>query len=268
MTKTTVSVLIALLITATSACELGEDELDHDALDELLDQADDSAKNELPAPIIAGGQIDNTTHLSVGYLSLNGNVFCSGQLVTPTIFLTAGHCTHLIQNNAKFALGKIRVGFGDVNWNYRVKAKAVHTHGSFDMVIGNPHDIGLVVLEGRPAYVPIAKIGRPAVGQTITLTGYGANDWRVPNLRKTGVSRYVSRTNRGIINVSGNDSQCGGDSGSAAMRRNGAQNVVLSILSYGNNNNCTTNGTFNNGHVDLRQDGNWQVLAYIGATLL
>ena len=44
------------------------------------------------AAAITGGGVDGDTHPYVGALVVNGSVQCSGVLVAPTVFVTAGHC--------------------------------------------------------------------------------------------------------------------------------------------------------------------------------
>ena len=44
------------------------------------------------AAAITGGGVDGNAHPYVGALVVNGSVECSGVLVAPTVFVTAGHC--------------------------------------------------------------------------------------------------------------------------------------------------------------------------------
>lgn len=49
----------------------------------------------LPVSAITGGRTDGETHPNVGVVLLPGVGFCSGALIGPQTFLTAGHCTEL-----------------------------------------------------------------------------------------------------------------------------------------------------------------------------
>ncbi len=44
------------------------------------------------AAAVTGGTIDGVAHPYVGALVVDGSVQCSGVLVAPTVFVTAGHC--------------------------------------------------------------------------------------------------------------------------------------------------------------------------------
>ena len=44
------------------------------------------------AAAVTGGGVDGDAHPYVGALVVNGSVECSGVLVAPTVFVTAGHC--------------------------------------------------------------------------------------------------------------------------------------------------------------------------------
>ncbi len=47
-----------------------------------------------PAGAITGGRPDGTAHPYVGFVGEPEGGFCSGTLLSPTVFLTAGHCTY------------------------------------------------------------------------------------------------------------------------------------------------------------------------------
>ena len=46
-----------------------------------------------PASAITGGRPDGNAHPYVGIVMTAEGGFCSGALLSPTVFLTAGHCT-------------------------------------------------------------------------------------------------------------------------------------------------------------------------------
>jgi hypothetical protein len=67
-----------------------------------------------PAAAIIGGQPDGNRHPNVGALDLRPIGFpipCSGTLISPTVYITAGHCTNFLQSNG---ITQARVTFDPV----------------------------------------------------------------------------------------------------------------------------------------------------------
>jgi hypothetical protein len=67
-----------------------------------------------PAAAIIGGQPDGNRHPNVGALDLRPIGFaipCSGTLVSPTVYVTAGHCTNFLESNG---ITQARVTFDPV----------------------------------------------------------------------------------------------------------------------------------------------------------
>ena len=137
---------------------------------------------------IVNGTPDGNAHPYVG-IAFTSNQICSGTLISPTVFVTAGHCTAGFaatgeptsltfdpspSGESVFVTGTAHTmpGFFDV------PPKGVGLPGS----VGN--DLGVVVLD-EP--VMLASYGRlPSVGllgtpasrsATYTFVGYGAVDW-------------------------------------------------------------------------------------------
>ena len=56
-----------------------------------------------PAGAITNGELDGTAHPNVGVMVVDFGAgprrLCSGELIAPTRFLTAGHCTSFLVNN-------------------------------------------------------------------------------------------------------------------------------------------------------------------------
>src|SRR5665811_337124 len=132
-----------------------------------------------PAEAITNGGADGNQHPNVGGLvaptaySDGTWIYCSGTLISPTVFLTAAHCN-------EGGDGRVRVTFstayqdGDVTY-----AGTFHGDPLYNDVQSDPHDIAVVVF-GEP--VGIAAATLPAAGslsklpnrQTFTSVGYGA----------------------------------------------------------------------------------------------
>lgn len=133
----------------------------------------------LPAAAITNGVPDRTAHPNVGGLlsptqySDGTWIYCSGTLISPTVFLTAAHCGEDGE--------RVAVTFdpayeaGDTVYFGTFEADPLYTHAQND-----PHDIAVVVLDDpvegiTPALLPEAgSLSDLTVGQTFTSVGYGA----------------------------------------------------------------------------------------------
>ena len=184
-----------------------------------------------PAAAITNGTPDGQRHPNVGGLVSptqypDGTwLYCSGTLISPTVFLTAAHC----------AEDGAQVG---VTFDTAYEAGDKVYHGTFEadplysQVQSDPHDIAVVVFERpirgiTPATLPAADSLSSLSGtQTFTSVGYGAyevtsgpgghqflyNDVR---MRATGT---LNSTNPSWLRISmnpstGNGGTCYGDSG-------------------------------------------------------
>jgi secreted trypsin-like serine protease len=141
-----------------------------------------------PAGAIVNGQLDGTRHPEVGALIAEfvqpgeKDVLCSGTLIAPTVFLTAGHCTSFLTS----------LGITDVwvTFDSRFTSKSPLIHGSYvtNPLFGfsgpggssDPHDQAVVLLDKSakgitPARLPTENLldGIDLATQTFTAVGYG-----------------------------------------------------------------------------------------------
>src|SRR5690242_9078109 len=138
------------------------------------------------AGAIVNGSFDGDAHPYVG-IAVAGDDFCSGSLVSPTLFVTAGHCT------AAFA-GTGQTTFVTFDAHARPTSTYVtgtpYTHpGFFDVPptgVGVPasvgHDVGVIVLDTAvdlPRYASLPQPGALSADRSarFRLAGYGANGW-------------------------------------------------------------------------------------------
>jgi V8-like Glu-specific endopeptidase len=139
-----------------------------------------------PAGAITNGAPDGAAHPYVGTAS-SGDEFCSGTLLSPRVFLTAGHCT------ADFAVTGEPI-FVTFDPNAGPSSPYItgtpHTEPGFfndpPQGTGVPasigHDLGVIVLDqpvDLPAYGTLPKLHSldQANGTAVTLVGYGAQAW-------------------------------------------------------------------------------------------
>ena len=132
-----------------------------------------------PATAITNGAADGSGHPNVGGLVSDTQysdgtwLYCSGTLISPTVFLTAAHCA---DDGAR-----VRVTF-DTNYvaGDAVVSGTFHADPLYSQVESNPHDIAVVTLDKavkgiQPA--PLAAAGSLSAlsaSQTFTPVGYGA----------------------------------------------------------------------------------------------
>ncbi len=184
-----------------------------------------------PAAAITNGSPDGNRHPNVGGLVASAAysdgtwIYCSGTLISPTVFLTAAHCDE--------GTSSVRVTFssayqdGDTTY-----AGTFHADPAYDQAQSDPHDIAVVVLDKAvkgitPAKLPQAgSLSDLSPDQQFTSVGYGA--YEVTN--EPGGHRYLYDDRRmvatGTLNAvnptwlrismnpsTGNGGTCYGDSG-------------------------------------------------------
>jgi hypothetical protein len=160
----------------------------------------------VPAVAITGNYADDTIHPYVGLIAFydKDDLFthrCSGSLITPTVFLTAGHCTDAATGATHARIWfqqDAGVGFDGTNpapSGYPV-ASDVTSHRLYNfgfadtLPLPNLHDVGLVILDkpiavgdegyagGLASLASVGSLDRLATkrGQqdvTFTASGYG-----------------------------------------------------------------------------------------------
>jgi secreted trypsin-like serine protease len=183
-----------------------------------------------PAAAITNGSADGNRHPNVGGLVSDTQysdgtwLYCSGTLISPTVFLTAAHCAEG---------ARVRVTFdtayqaGDVTYT-----GTFHADPAYSQVQSDPHDIAVVVLDKAvkgitPALLPKAgSLGNLPSTQQFTSVGYGAYEvtnepgghaYLYDDVRMVATGTLNS-TNPAWLRISmnpatGNGGTCYGDSG-------------------------------------------------------
>jgi hypothetical protein len=158
----------------------------------------------VPAGAITGGEADGDRHPNVGLIVFyqpDGRFRCSGTLISPTILLTAGHCTFgtlgkTLVTFKTFIAAQPPSGFpvaADPSKGYTAAELAAagylsgtamaHPQYSQFTDLANWNDVGVIVLDKpvtgiAPAKLPPAnylnQFGQPVLNSTLfTMVGYG-----------------------------------------------------------------------------------------------
>jgi hypothetical protein len=233
-----------------------------------------------PSSAITNGQLDGNGHPHVGImvaLDATGAPLwrCSGTLLSPTVYLTAGHCTEAPAVRAAVWFepdeDAIRAGGYPFGGGTSV-AGTTHTHPDYDPNAFFLRDVGVVVLDtpvmrstygALPAVNSLDKLAKQRGKQEVwfTAVGYGLQ-YVNPVVQQADLDRHVAYPKLNQINAPGftgdysmllsNNAKtggtCFGDSGGPNFL--GSSNVVAAVTSFGINNCTGVGGVF-------RMDRDW-----------
>jgi secreted trypsin-like serine protease len=218
-----------------------------------------------PAGAITFGQPDGSLHPQVGALladyddeSPGPDVLCTGTLIAPSVFLTAGHCTDFLESED---IAQVWVTFAtaydeDSAAPAGILSGTYVTHPDYGYSgkggRSDPHDIAVVLLDSpvgtTPAQLPAAGLldRLDLRSRTFTAVGYGT----VREIKTTGphafffdaVRRYALQSFLSLqkswltLNMNpstGNGGTCYGDSGGPHFLGGVTSNLLVSITVTG-----------------------------------
>jgi hypothetical protein len=212
-----------------------------------------------PGWAITNGSPDGGAHPAAGGLvaaqaySDGTWIYCSGTLVSPTVFVTAAHCAEG---------DRVRVTFSSAYHDGdKVYAGTWHADPQYSQTQSDPHDLAVVVLDKAvagvaPATLPGAgRLGNLGGSQQFTSVGYGA--YEVTN--SPGGHQYLYDDVRGVATgtlnstnpawlrismnpATGNGGTCYGDSGGPNFL--GTSNVLAATTISGDAVCRSTNVTY------------------------
>lgn len=240
-----------------------------------------------PAAAVTDGELDGEGHPYVGLMvaqTADGAPLwrCSGTLLSPTLFLTAGHCTEAPAAHVEIWFASdVESGIPANGYPYTGDVGGTpYTHPQYDPNAFFLYDLGVVVLD-EPVDMDVYG-ALPALNQldayatkrgqnkaTFTAVGYGlqesfpdAASWKENNERVRMVAYpklnqiNTGFTGEGSLLLSNNahtGGTCFGDSGGPNFI--GDSNVVAGVTSFGLNSTCAgTGGVY---RVDRADDHNW-----------
>lgn len=196
-----------------------------------------------PALAVTGGSVDGSAHSAVGLLVVDAGgglrPQCSGTLVSPTVFLTAAHCT------ARLPSRRVWVAFDPA---YTFSSSLLAGTATSDPLYGadkqDSHDIAVVELD-EPV-TGIAPLSLPGAGvldakprlENVVVVGYGADqaaaDKHDPSFTYDFVRRFALDAVDGVskteLRLSSRDGgTCYGDSGGPEL----LGSTVVAVTSHG-----------------------------------
>lgn len=241
----------------------------------------------LPAAAITNGELDGEGHPNVGLMiaDIDGEPAwrCTGTLIAPKVFLTAGHCTGDGANGA-------RVWFDtDLTDNPEYPYGGVTSyegtpipHPAYLWAGSDPHDVGVVILNDavtgiEPAKLPGANLlaqlkkdrileGGFAEGVFFRSVGYGGTlaSWPPPllaydRIRRVAESEYVALTKTHLHlsqkAVFDEEGSCFGDSGGPVFYVDPAGNEIIVAVTSTGDAQCVATGL--NYRVDIITSLDW-----------
>lgn len=241
------------------------------------------------ASAITDGELDGDGHPHVVLLLMEteyGYKYrCSATLLSPTVVLTAGHCTSnfgYIEEEGDYVAMRVftETDVDNGNNNYpdkgknSVEAKAWYAHPLYETAPFFYHDVGVVILKkaiNLETYGELpevnqldnlsATVNKPDI--TFTAVGYGLQQINpvhvqsdrirmvaYPKLVQINVPGYTGDFSLLLSNNNSTGGTCFGDSGGPNFL--GETNIVAGVTSFGKNGNCAgTGGVFRMDRQDV-----------------
>lgn len=241
-----------------------------------------------PALAITDGELDGDRHPQVGLmvaLDANGQPLwrCSGTLIAPTLFLTAGHCTEEPAASATIWFdADVENGIAENGYPFQGRVSGdVYTHPQYDPDAFWRYDLGMVVLDepvndvayGKlPALDALDQYARKARKDKLwfTAVGYGmqkafptAAAWKdvdqrirmvsYPELIQINVKGSTGTQSLILSNNARTGGTCFGDSGGPNFIKDTL--IIAGVTSFGKNGTCAGQGGVY--RVDRADDLDW-----------
>jgi secreted trypsin-like serine protease len=222
-----------------------------------------------PASAITFGQPDGNLHPNVGALladwddeSPGLDIYCSGTLIAPTVFLTASHCTEGLAQDEGIAPHDVWVTFAPTYDEDSTSTAGLFrgTYHSNPLYASggqsNTYDIATVVLDASPGRTPASlpevgllsrlKASGSIYSRTFTAVGYGTvrdvktggpHAFTFDGIRRYALQSFLSLQKAWLtLNMNpstGSGGTCYGDSGGPHFLGGVASNLIVSVTVTG-----------------------------------
>jgi hypothetical protein len=192
-----------------------------------------------PAEAITNGVPDNNGHPNAGSIVVDLgeglSQWCSGTLISPTVFLTAAHCTSYLEARN---ISQVYVSFdSELTGTYKLIPGTMHTNPKFNPSKSDPGDMAVIKFAQPVTGITPAKLPKAGLfdqmsaqnglkDQTFTVVGYGKLGRQVGSGQPTvpdSNQRMVATSSFRAINpawlhlsqnsATGDGGACFGDSG-------------------------------------------------------
>ena len=229
-----------------------------------------------PAAAITNGELDGEGHPAVGLMvaDIDGVPVwrCSGTLIAPRVFLTAGHCAGDGATAARVWFGADLNDIRDIDYPYGGVIAIEGTpipHPDYVWAWPDPHDVGVVILDQAVTDIPLATLptpglltqlnddgilveGRKRDSVFFTSVGYGLQLTWPPHVfegdfyRRVSQSEYVSM-NKVYLNLSqkmvfDEGGSCSGDSGGPVYWTDPLGNEIIVAVTSAGDGGCMATG--------------------------
>lgn len=188
---------------------------------------------EVAAPIV-NGQIDNG-HPSTVALTVGGQAFCTGTLVTSTVVVTAAHCIH--PSIGVWPPEQIEIFFGTSVFQGGEFVPVIEGEYKADFDLNDPNgddDIAVLRLIEAAPVAPTPMGTLPPSGSELTLVGFGITQDGAEDSGTKRVARGVVADIYPEIFImyfaeGDNQGTCNGDSGGTALYNDGTGDKLVGI---------------------------------------
>jgi MYXO-CTERM domain-containing protein len=180
---------------------------------------------------IVNGQID-TGHPATVALTVQGQSFCSGTLVTPTVVVTAAHCITPEIGSPPWEIVEVFFGTSVSEGGTFIALDDGLAHPGFDATLEDPDDdIAVLRLESPAPVAPVPMADLPPNGTPLTLVGFGITQSGAQDggTKRVATATILERYGKVFGMEVAPSGTCSGDSGGTALWNDGGVEKLVGV---------------------------------------